>query len=38
MRATLVLLGAVGVLAYAFIQVLVTMLQPLFNALSERLH
>jgi hypothetical protein len=38
MKATLALLGAVGVLAYAFFQVLATVLQPLFNALSGKLH
>jgi hypothetical protein len=38
MKATLALLGAVGVLAYAFIQVLVIVLHPLFNALAGKLH
>ena len=38
MKETLALLGAVGILAYGFFQALVFVLQPLFNALSGKLH
>lgn len=38
MKETLLLLVAVAVLAYALLQALLTALQPLFVALSSRLH
>ena len=38
MKEILALLGAVAILAYVFVQVLVSVLQPLFNALSGKLH
>ena len=38
MKATLALLGTVAVLAYVLFQTFVTILQPLFNALSGKLH
>jgi hypothetical protein len=37
-KEILALLGAVGILAYLFFQALVMVLQPLFNALSGKLH
>jgi len=38
MKEILALLGAVAILAYVFVQALVSVLQPLFNALSGKLH
>ncbi len=38
MKAILALLGAVGILAYAGYQILFSVLQPLFHALSGHLH
>jgi hypothetical protein len=38
MKEILALLGAVGILAYLLFQALVMVLQPLFNALSGKLH
>ena len=38
MKEILALLGGVAVLAYVFIQMLITVLQPLFNTLSGKLH
>ena len=38
MKEILALLGAVAILAYMLFQALVTVLQPLFTALSGKLH
>ena len=38
MKETLIVLGALAVLAYVFAQALLEVLQPLFFALSSHLH
>jgi hypothetical protein len=38
MKEILALLGGIGILAYLLFQVLVMVLQPLFNAFSGKLH